>query len=271
MTQVWVNGIVAEQMDPLDRGLAYGDGLFATMRFSDGQVQFLAAHFARLVQGARRLGFQWEATDDLIELLNQIALNQTHGCIKLLLTRGVGGRGYAAPTCSQVNEVVSLYDVPSHYIHWQKEGIALTLSEFRLSRQPRLAGIKHLNRLEQVLIKSMQLPNGFDDWLVLDTDKRVIESSMANLFFITGNVALTPAITHSGVAGMMREQVIYALIELGYDVDVTEVNYGDLTLFEHVFMTNSLLGLVDINRIDNMTYSISPFSDTLRQTLHLTL
>lgn len=271
MTQVWVNGILADQVDPLDRGLAYGDGLFATMRFSDGQVQFLSAHLARLVQGAYRLGFQWEVTESLIEQLKQLTLNQDHGGIKLLLSRGMGGRGYAAPKFSKVNEVVSLFEVPPHYVHWQKKGISLTLSELRLSQQPRLAGIKHLNRLEQVLIKSAQLPKGFDDWLVLDTDKRVIESSMANLFFIKGKEALTPAMTHSGVAGMMREQVIYTLIELGYDVDVSEVNYGDLALFEHVFMTNSLLGLVDINRIDKITYSKSSLSDTLRQHLHLTL
>lgn len=271
MTQVWVNGVPARGIDPLDRGLAYGDGLFATMRIAKGEIQFLSAHLAKLTQGAQRLGFLWHPSARLINQLEQLALTQGDACVKLLLSRGVGGRGYAAPIHCLINEVVFLSDFPQHYALWQNEGISLFPSEVLLAKQPRLAGIKHLNRLEQVLIKSIELPMGFDDWLVLDSDGNVIESSMANLFFIKDKMVFTPALTHSGVAGMMREQVIYTLIDLGFNIDVKQINYNELPQFEHCFMTNSLLGLVDINRIDTLYYSKSSFSETLRQTLHLNL
>ena len=186
MTQVWVNGVADKKIDPLDRGLAYGDGLFATMRVSAGKVPFLSAHLAKLALGAKRLGFSWCASQALTEQLDKLALTQNDACIKLLLSRGVGGRGYAPPNHSQNSEILYLYDFPPNYALWQNEGVSLCLSEIKLAQQPRLAGIKHLNRLEQVLIKSVQLPKDFDDWLVLDSEDNVIESSMANLFFYQG-------------------------------------------------------------------------------------
>ncbi|ACA86264.1 aminodeoxychorismate lyase [Shewanella woodyi] len=271
MTQVWVNGVLAKEIDPLDRAIAYGDGLFATMRIAAGEIQFLSAHLARLTQGAKRLGFTWFASQELQSLLKSSALTQVNGCVKLLLSRGVGGRGYAAPDACGINEVLSLYELPQHYAHWQSEGVSLSLSEVKLAKQPRLAGIKHLNRLEQVLIKSTALPSSFDDWLVLDSDSQVVESSMANLFFVKNKTVFTPAISHSGVAGVMREQLIFALVESGYHIDIKQISYADINKFDHCFMTNSLFGLVDVNRIGTINYSKYSLSDRLRNTLQLTL
>lgn len=271
MTEVWVNGKQDCQIDPLERGLAYGDGLFATMRFSGGEVLFLRAHLQRLTQGAKRLGFDWCASDPLIAQIKHLAMTHGDGCIKLLLGRGVGGRGYAAPTSGLITEVVSIHAIPSHYSQWQIAGISLMSSDVKLAHQPLLAGIKHLNRLEQVLIKSKQLASGFDDWLVMDQKHNVIESSMANLFLVDGNRVVTPSIALAGVAGVMREQVIYALIERGFDLHITDVSYQQLPQFEHGFITNSLFGLVDINRVDDLTFERSPFTDSIRDSLHLTL
>ncbi|WP_299789244.1 aminodeoxychorismate lyase [uncultured Shewanella sp.] len=271
MNQVWVDGELASQVSPLDRGLAYGDGLFATMRFSGGELQFLTAHLQRLTQGARRLGLDWCAGDALITLIKQLATTHVDGCLKLILTRGVGGRGYTAPEQASVTEVLSLSTIPGHYGRWQTEGISLKTSEVMLAGQPLLAGIKHLNRLEQVLIKSKQLPVGFDDWLVMDRKHTVIESSMANLFLVGEHCVFTPDISMAGVAGMMREQVIYALIELGFDLHVGEVTYSQLSRCRHAFITNSLFGIVDINRIDEIKFERAPFTDSIRHSLNLNL
>jgi len=271
MTEVWVNGKQDCQIDPLERGLAYGDGLFATMRFSGGKILFLKAHMQRLEQGAKRLGFDWCGSDALIARINQIAMTRGEGCIKLLLGRGVGGRGYAAPADASITEIVSVHAIPTHYSQWQSGGISLKSSDVKLAHQPLLAGIKHLNRLEQVLIKSKSLPSGFEDWLVMDQQRNVIESSMANLFLVDGNKVITPSIALAGVAGVMREQVIYALIDLGFDLHINEVSYLQLSQFEHGFITNSLFGLVDINRIDDFTYERSSFTASIRDSLQLTL
>ncbi|WP_076409510.1 aminodeoxychorismate lyase [Shewanella sp. UCD-KL12] len=271
MTQVWINGEIDNQLDPFDRGLSYGDGLFATMRVADGCPLFLSQHLKRLSQGAKRLGFHWEPQPSLIEQIMQVAKPHAQACLKLLITRGAGGRGYAPPSAVTVTEVLSVHAIPLHYSSWQQQGIALKTSPVLLSSQPRLAGVKHLNRLEQVLIKSQHLDGDYDDWLVLDANSRVIESSMANIFCVKGNQVVTPAISHSGVSGVMREQVIYELIELGLDINVGDLAYKQLATFDQIFITNSLLGVVDINRIDDISFSKADFSDRIREKYQLTL
>lgn len=271
VTRVWVNGELNGHIEPLDRGLAYGDGLFATLRIVQGQIAFLSAHLDRLTQGAKRLGFSWSPSQALVTHVKHLAKSEVTGCLKLLLSRGAGGRGYAAPETGEITEVISLHAIATHYASWQKSGISLTRSPIKLAQQPRLAGIKHLNRLEQVLIKSEPLPAGYQDWLVLDCQDNIVESSMANLFFVTGKHIVTPSIAGSGVAGVMREQIIYALIETGYDVEAAPIAYSHLCRYQHVFMTNSLVGILDINRVDDVHFTHADFTHQIRQTLQLTL
>lgn len=257
-------------INPLDRGLAYGDGVFATMR-SNGQILFLAEHLARLEQSCARLGFHWQASNELIAQLTQLAAAYPQHCIKLIVSRGVGGRGYQAPIPVVATEIVSVSDVPAHYGQWQQTGIRLALSDIRLGQQPRLAGIKHLNRLEQVLIKSQALPLGMDDWLVLDSQDWVIESSVANLFGVKDGIIYTPALHQAGVSGVTREIIIKALLTDVHSVVVREFKQDFLASCEHVFLSNSVFGVVDVNGIDNQGYTPWPQSAQLRHSLGLSL
>lgn len=272
MSTIWVNGQPDATINPLDRGLAYGDGLFATMRVNKSEIQFVESHFLRLTQGAKRLGFDWQPSQSLRALMLECAQQNPQSCLKVLLSRGVGGRGYTPPNSNQsINEVVSVHPFPDVYQSWQSQGLSLQSSDVLLARQPRLAGIKHCNRLEQVLIKSVPLADGYDDWLVLDSKRNIIESSMANLFFETEVGIVTPKLAYAGVAGMMREQVIYQLLEMNLTVSITEMNLSDLSNVKHAFMTNSLLGVVDINLIDQHLLQKAPFTSLLRERLNLTL
>ncbi|MCE9684751.1 aminodeoxychorismate lyase [Shewanella sp. AS16] len=271
MTQVWVNGQAMASVSPFDRGLAYGDGLFATMRVGPEGIAFFDAHMQRLQQGAARLGLDWHLSPELAALLHRLGAAHPHQCIKLVITRGVGGRGYAPPTPCHPTEIVSLHPIPEHYADWQRQGIRLCASEVRLGRQPLLAGIKHLNRLEQVLIRSAVLPDGIDDWLVKDSHHLLIASSMGNLFFVRENQVFTPALTACGVAGVMRAQVIMALADLGFNVIVADLNEDFLHYANHVFVTNSLFGIVDVLAIDRVKYPRAQFTASLRQTLALIL
>lgn len=273
---LWVNGVRQDTVSAVDRGLAYGDGLFATMRCSKGRVLFLDAHLGRAVQTSQRLGMPWQASAQLIGLLSSIAIEQqqelgTDFCIKLLLSRGVGGRGYQLPEHVSVTEVVSVHPMPGHYRHWQTNGIALQLSPMRLGGQTRLAGMKHLNRLEQVLIKAQVLDKGFDDWLVLDTQEQVIESSMANLFLIKDKQVVTPSMHLAGVAGVMREQLIYWFIEAGFNVAIRPVIPSELSQFDHVLLSNSLFGVVGVNRIEQCRFAPSALPLQINQALTLSL
>ncbi|MGL5359338.1 MAG: aminodeoxychorismate lyase, partial [Shewanella sp.] len=216
---LWVNGQRQATITGADRGLAYGDGLFATMRSGIDGILCFATHQARINAGAARLGFDWHMGEDLCRQLTELAKQYPHHCIKLLLTRGVGGRGYAPPSHCAVTEVVSVHPIPTHYAQWQQRGISLQTSPVRLGHQPLLAGIKHLNRLEQVLIRSQPLAANFDDWLVLDCNGKVIESSMANLFLMQDRRVVTPCLAQCGVSGVMREQVIQQLLDHNYSID----------------------------------------------------
>jgi len=270
MSTVWVNGQPDATVSPLDRGLAYGDGLFATMRVNHSEIQFIGSHFLRLTQGAKRLGFDWQPSRALQQLLSDCAQQHPQSCLKILLSRGQGGRGYApAASGSAITEIVSVHPYPTHYRQWQQSGITLQISDVLLAKQPRLAGIKHCNRLEQILIKSAVLAPGNDDWLVLDSDNNMIESSMANLFFATRTEIITPRLAYAGVAGMMREQVIHQLLALGMPVSVMDVNLNKLTEIQHVFMTNSLLGIVDINAIGQYDFNQAPYTSLIRERLNL--
>ncbi|SIR09168.1 aminodeoxychorismate lyase apoprotein [Shewanella morhuae] len=268
---IWVNGVAQANIDPTDRGIAYGDGLFATMRTGAEGVLFFETHQARLTAGAARLGFQWQMSEALQQQLQALAIEYPQHCIKLIVTRGVGGRGYTPPETVKPTEIVSVHTIPSHYIQWQQRGICLKTSSIRLGLQPLLAGVKHLNRLEQVLIKSHPLPQGFDDWLVTDIEDNVIESSMANVFFIKGNCVFTPSLALCGVAGVMREQVMLALLEQNINIECLPVGAERLIEFDSAFITNSILGIVDVLAIDSLTFTRTPITAQLRQTLSLIL
>ncbi|PTA50428.1 aminodeoxychorismate lyase [Shewanella morhuae] len=268
---IWVNGVAQANIDPTDRGIAYGDGLFATMRTGAEGVLFFETHQARLTAGAARLGFQWQMSEALQQQLQALAIEYPQHCIKLIVTRGVGGRGYTPPETVKPTEIVSVHTIPSHYIQWQQRGICLKTSSIRLGLQPLLAGVKHLNRLEQVLIKSHPLPQGFDDWLVTDIENNVIESSMANVFFIKGNCVFTPSLALCGVAGVMREQVMQALLEQNINIECLPVGAERLIEFDSAFITNSILGIVDVLAIDSLTFTRAPITAQLRQTLSLIL
>lgn len=259
MATVWVNHVENGLISPFDRGVAYGDGVFATMRTASSDmpagILFLDGHISRLLQSCERLSIKWHPSDLLIQQLILLAQQYPQHCIKLLLTRGVGGRGYQAPLSANVTEVVSVHPIPEHYLDWQQSGISLASSPICLGRQPLLAGIKHLNRLEQVLIKSQPLHSTHQDWLVFDCDGNVIESSMANIFVVKNGHVFTPAITHAGVSGVMRETLIDTLLCQGLSVMATQLTLGDIQAADNIFITNSLFGIVDVTAIDDFQFS----------------
>ena len=267
MKEVWINDVKDSVIDPADRALAYGDGLFATMKVKQGQIQFLEQHLRRLSDGAARLGFAFSAGKVLLSRLDELAKLNPDACIKLLLSRGSGGRGYKAPESPTPLVILSVSALPSHYANWQQTGIRLIKSEVALGRQPLLAGIKHLNRLEQVLIKAQPLPQGIDDVWVCDSDGLVVEGSMGNLLLISGSQVLTPRHSFAGVSGVMREQVIHSLLLMGLNVTISDVTEAELLQADHVLMTNSLMVTVPVTNLGDKALTIWPRLSELQQLL----
>jgi 4-amino-4-deoxychorismate lyase len=221
------------------------------MAFRNGHLEFFDAHIERLKWACKTLYIDF---DKCSELENCIAdsLKSTADCVvKVMITRGEGGRGYSPKGAVNPNFIISHHSIPSHYTLWQNTGIKLTISPITLARQPLLAGIKHLNRLEQVLVKHALAQTKYDDAVVCDTKQQIIETSMANLFWYKDNVWFTADLSESGVEGVMRNQVLTVMHQSGLECQVVKQDIGILFSAQELFVCNSLMILVPVLSLFN--------------------
>lgn len=252
---ILINGQAVENIAASDRAVQFGDGCFTTARLWQGEVMMLEAHLKRLNEGCHRLLIQdvdWEA---LRREMMMAAASRKEGVIKVILSRGSGGRGYSGSGCKQPTRIVSLSAYPAHYHQLRQTGAKLALSTIRLGRNPLLAGIKHLNRLEQVLIRTELEQTGADEALVLDTEGQLVECCAANLFWRSGKQVFTPVLSDSGVNGILRQWVIARLRQQGTPVNEVRMPPGVLNEADEVLITNALMPILPVSQIENQFYS----------------
>jgi 4-amino-4-deoxychorismate lyase len=243
-----VNGKPSNKLDTSDRAIAYGDGCFTTIAKRSGIIQLFDNHIERLKEGCvvLNIGFiDWKA---LKQQIIEISASLENTVIKVIISRGSGGRGYSPVGAEQPVSILSLHTMPTHYDIWRNEGIRLGLSDVKLSRQALWQGTKHLNRLEQVLVKQYS-DNSIDDQLVCDTDNMVIETSVANIFWQVENQWFTADLHESGVCGVMRNHVLDVLSQNNRQVQVVRAHYSMLTYASDIFICNSLMALVPVKEI----------------------
>ncbi|MCW2485533.1 aminodeoxychorismate lyase [Candidatus Symbiopectobacterium sp. NZEC127] len=251
----WINGQVQEQIAVADRGLQYGDGCFTTARVLEGKVVWLALHMARLRQDAERLLIPFAAWDTLQAEMERAAQGVEQGVVKAIVTRGSGGRGYSTLSCGEPTRIVMQTGYPAHYIEWRKQGITLGISPVTLGRNPRLAGIKHLNRLEQILIRQEMDAQAVDDVVVLDTEGYLVECCAANLFWRKGCQVFTPDLSAAGVSGVARQQVMTRLAHCpDYQLQVVREPVTTLADADEVLVCNALMPVLPVNQIDTWCY-----------------
>jgi 4-amino-4-deoxychorismate lyase len=252
----FINGQHQGGLSVDDRGLAYGDGHFTTAKVVRGQIQYWPLHLERLKAASKQIKIaevDWHA-------LEAKAVELTQGCelgvIKIVLTAGSGGRGYSRQGCSASTVICSLHQYPAHYESWQQSGVKLGDSPIKLGLNPMLAGIKHLNRLEQVLIKAdleqQQLAdNSLDEVVVCDLHGHIIECNSANIFWYADEQWHTPDLSSSGVNGIMRQLICSHL----KNVKQLQATPGDLLAADAVFICNSLLGIAPVISYAEKCYS----------------
>lgn len=242
---VWINGSAEGRIDPADRGLAYGDGLFETMRYCQGRVALQEAHLSRLSQSAQALAIPVD-TAALREQLGQFQqCCPPEAVIKIVLTRGCSGRGYladpkASPTC-----IFSAHPLP----HYAAVAMQVGVATLTLARQPHLAGHKHLNRLEQVLLRQEQAKQAVDELVVLDSAGFVIEGVSSNIFWARANALYTPALSQAGVKGVMRQALLQYAQQQGIEVQEGFYTLSDLLQAEEIFFCNSVMGVRPVKNI----------------------
>ncbi|WP_217476854.1 aminodeoxychorismate lyase [Stutzerimonas stutzeri] len=262
----WVDGQPADGLPVHDRGLAYGDGLFETIKVIRGEPELLDRHLDRLGLGCRRFAFAC----DLLAVRQQIiafsAALET-GVAKLILTRGDGRRGYGPPSESRPRIILLGSTLPEYPVEHYEQGIRLYPCAMRLAEQPALAGLKHLNRLEQVLARGEWQDGCFAEGLMCDTTGRVIEGVFSNIFIVESSQLLTPALERCGVAGVMREEILARARQAGISVQVADISRARLAAADEVFVCNSLYGIWPVRQLEASVWPVGPLTRKLQHLL----
>jgi 4-amino-4-deoxychorismate lyase len=264
-----VNGQFCDTLTVHDRGLAYGDGLFDTLLISNGQPVFYDLHIQRLLKGCERLGLSLKRETietDIKKLLIHTEKSDS-AVLKTIITRGSGQRGYRITENSVVNRVLIMSPLSSNE-HTSGKPLTLALCDTRLGHNPALAGIKHLNRIENVLARNEWRSLNVDEGLMLDTSGNVIEGTMSNVFWCDGDVLYTPGLTRCGVEGVMRQVIIDRLAsKLGLAVKQGDFRLDSLYQADEIIMSNSLMGIRSVGSIGCHQKNSDVIAAQLRQAL----
>ncbi|MBU2892594.1 aminodeoxychorismate lyase [Colwellia sp. D2M02] len=251
-----INGEKINHIAITDRGLAYGDGIFTTAKIVAGQVLLLSEHIERLILGCKHLNISSPIKTELEHELVSAASGFSSGVLKVIISAGSGGRGYSRQglIAGSTQFIVMVFDFPSHYPQQAQEGLSLGISQQQISISPMLGGIKHLNRLEQVLLRTELDQRVEDDLVVLNTLSEVVEATSANLFYWLDNKLHTPALGYSGVNGLIRQ----TLLKHNTDVVIKKTSLDDLKKAEAMFICNCVMGIMPINQFNNRALPLNP-------------
>jgi 4-amino-4-deoxychorismate lyase len=260
-----INGVAGDCVDASDRGLLYGDGLFETMAVRNGRVSSWARHMARLLAGCERLGIPVVDTVQLAHEADELLADAGHGVLKVIVTRGSGGRGYRVPETVVPRRILQLHPWPDFPPAAGEAGVAVRLCTTRLCHNPLLAGIKHLNRLEQVLARREWDDPQIGEGLLLDVDGRLVEGTMSNLFLVRGQSLLTPDLRRCGVAGIMRSVILEQAEQQSLTADIRALYSVDLLEADEVFLCNSIIGIWPVICVDGKPYRKGAITTRMQQ------
>ncbi|MGH8346452.1 MAG: aminodeoxychorismate lyase [Pseudomonas sp.] len=259
----WVDGQPADALSLKDRGLAYGDGLFETIAVRDGFPVLLDRHLVRLTRGCQRLAINLDHEAVVTELVTY-AEQLNEGVLKLIVTRGDSLRGYAFDPSAQARRILSGNPPAVYPDSHSEQGIRLFPCTTRLSIQPLLAGLKHLNRLEQVLARAEWNDTEHAEGLMLDQADRVIEGVFSNLFLVRDGVLVTADLKRCGVEGVMRTELLSQADSLGIPSQITDITLQELQAADEVFVCNSVYGIWPVHAYADSHWPVGPLTRKLQ-------
>jgi 4-amino-4-deoxychorismate lyase len=265
---VWIDGRQAGKVSALDRGLHYGDGLFETIACVNGRPRLLALHLKRLASGCARLALPAPAPDALARELEQAVAGRSRAILKLIVTRGrAAARGYRIAGDEQPSRVLLRYGWEGEDERAAGEGVRVRLGQLQLGENPHLAGLKHLNRLEQVLARYEWSDPAIAESLLFSSGGSLVSGTMSNVFLVHRGVLSTPRLDRCGVAGVMREAV--GALAAGHRIEFNRrpLDPEQLHSAEEIFLTNALTGIRPVRELEGRTLSIGPVTRQLQQAL----
>jgi len=258
----WIDGQSETSVSLYDRGLAYGDGLFETIKVKNGQPRLLAKHLERLQLGCQRLSLKLDFA--LLENeLSRFTAALGEGVAKLIVTRGDGKRGYK-PSATSARRILLGSSLPNYPAENATQGVRLFPCQTRLAEQPLLAGLKHLNRLEQVLASAEWQSESYAEGLLCDYSGRVIEGVFSNLFMVKDGQLYTPDLSRCGVAGVMRSLLLDLAKQSYIPFAICDIEREQLQSADEVFICNSLYGIWPVIALEGQSWLIGTVTRTLQ-------
>ncbi len=250
-----INGDPDGRIDPRDRGLHYGDGLFETIAVRAQHPRHWERHMGRLRVGCERLGLPLPDFAALANEARRVCAGAERAVLKIIWTRGPGGRGYAPHGTEMPTRIVARYPAPEYPRGYRDMGIRTRWCAHRLGLNPTLAGIKHLNRLDQVLARGEWQDPDIAEGFVCDLEGRLISATMSNVFLVRNQRLQTPDLRNCGVAGIARERILELARSHNVHCTLTETTPQDLLDADEVFVCNSVNGVWPVRSLDTRQWS----------------
>lgn len=263
--QAWmVNGDRAGTVFPDDRGFSYGDGLFETIALRRGQPRYMQLHMARLASGCQRLAIPLPDPRAIESQIKALTAGHNAGTVKIIVTRGIGPRGYAPPVRPSPTLAVGFsVDPMAGMTGTFAAGWVVASCVVPMSGNRALAGLKTLNRLDNVMGRAECLAKGAAEGIMRGPERQVIGGTMSNLFLVRRGCLETPALDDAGIRGIMRGLVLDLAGKIGIPARECRVDSADLLNAEELFLTNCLIGIRPIRQFDGQSFGLGPVTRQL--------
>lgn len=247
-----------------DRGLQFGDGLFETIAVYNNTPLCLDEHLSRLRRGCLTLKIPFVEHALIKQEIETVIGERERAVIKLIYTRGCSERGYGFSENIRPNRIISRSSWPDFPTANAETGVRTKICSFKYTHSPELAGIKHLNRLEQILAQSEIPDQSVAEGLVLDVMGNIIEGTMSNLFLVKDGVLITPDLSNCGINGVIREKIIDLAAELKLNFRQRAVPGDFLFAADEIFLCNSIIGLWPVKKIDEQCFSVGDITKQIQ-------
>jgi len=264
--RVLVNGVESARISPFDRGLHFGDGLFETIACHGGRPRFLALHLGRLMQGCARLRIPFRDLPAVRAEIEALAAESERSIIKLLITRGeAAGRGYAIENLDKAMRITIRYAWPHESAAHGQDGVKVRTLAMRLGENPLLAGLKHCNRLEQVLGRAELAGTDAAEGILFSSSGRLVSGTMTNVFIVRSSSLQTPLMDRCGVAGVMRRVILREAARSGMATHEQVLHAEDLHAADEIFLSNARVGIWPVCAVDERPLVPGPLTRRLQE------
>ncbi len=261
---ILVNGEAVTHVSVEDRGLLYGDGLFETIAVRDGRPILWQRHMQRLISGCTRLAIPQPDSQLLWDEALTVCKEVQQAVLKIIITRGISGRGYR-PDATEIKptRIITLHPWPDYPPEFTTHGVSVRLCTNRLGSNPALAGVKHLNRLEQIMARSEWHDHSIQEGFMLNSTGHVIEGTMSNVFMVREGVVITPDLSECGVPGIIRAEILEQVAAWSIPCDITAISVEELMAAQEVFLCNSIIGIWPVRAFTGIHFPVGSLTQRI--------